>query len=202
MVLTILLTIAAAVLFAEFFGYWLHILLHSNKVEWLSRSHMQHHLVAYHPSKPLRNKGIDFGSTDNRLSIAGLGMEWIIPITLMLAGVHAAMYLLSVPLAYQALFTASALAWSYVLFGYMHDAMHLQDFWMETHPIFKYWYFAIRRNHDIHHFTFSDEGHMTTNYGICFFWFDRVFRTLTQKMGKFNKDGLHASEKLYSFIYT
>ena len=43
----------SGVIFAEFFGYWLHILLHNDKIKWLSRSHMQHHLREYHPSKPI-----------------------------------------------------------------------------------------------------------------------------------------------------
>lgn len=200
--LLILATIAAAVAFSEFSGYWLHMLLHSNKIQWLSYSHMQHHLMEYHPSKPIRLKDVYLSSGSKRANIFGLGMEWVIPILLMLVSVHSTFYAIRLPLMYQLVFTVSALAWSYVLFGYMHDAMHYKKFWMEDNALLKGWYFKIRRFHDIHHYTFTSEGRMPTNFGICFFFFDWIFGTLVRKQEKFNRDGLKASEGLYAFIYS
>jgi len=198
----VILTMATGIFFAEFFGYWLHILLHNDKIKWLSRSHMQHHLREYHPSKPIRLDGVYLSSGRTRANIAGIGMEWIIPIALMLGGVHGTCYLLGVPVIYQVAFTGASLLWSWVLFGYMHDAMHLKYFWMQNAPGFlKRWYVEIRRNHDIHHYTFDMEGVMPTNYGICFFWFDRVFGTICEKQAKLNREGLIASEKRFAYIF-
>jgi sterol desaturase/sphingolipid hydroxylase (fatty acid hydroxylase superfamily) len=45
----IIVTILAAALIAELTGYLMHILLHSNKIAFLSKSHMIHHLVLYGP---------------------------------------------------------------------------------------------------------------------------------------------------------
>ena len=49
MALNILLTIAGACLFTEIAGYFIHILLHSNKIQFLSKNHMVHHLKVYQP---------------------------------------------------------------------------------------------------------------------------------------------------------
>jgi sterol desaturase/sphingolipid hydroxylase (fatty acid hydroxylase superfamily) len=49
---------------------------------------------------------------------------------------------------------------------------------------------------------FSDfEGAMTANFGICFFFFDRVFGTLVDTQERLNWAGLSAAETRYSFIY-
>jgi sterol desaturase/sphingolipid hydroxylase (fatty acid hydroxylase superfamily) len=192
----------SGIIFAEFFGYWLHILLHNDKIKWLSRSHMQHHLREYHPSKPIRLNGIYLSSGATRANIAGIGMEWIIPIGLLLVAIHGSCHLIGVPMAYQIAFTGGALGWSWILFGYMHDAMHLKYFWMQDAPAFiRNWFIKIRRYHDVHHYTFNDQGVMPTNYGICFFFFDRVFGTLKEYQSKFNRAGLAASEKRFAYIH-
>lgn len=202
-ILVFLLTAVCGVILAEFAGYWIHILLHSNKIEFLSISHMQHHLREYHPSKPIRLDGVYLSCGAKRANIAGIGMEWIVPIGLLVAAIHGTFFALSVPLAHQLVFTAAALAWSWFLFGYMHDAMHYKFFWMQKGPAFiQRWYAFIRRNHDIHHYTFSDEGVMTANFGICFFFFDRLFGTWAEKQSKLNRTGLANAEKRYSFIYS
>lgn len=36
--------IVGLILYAEFVGYFLHKLLHSENIAWLSKSHMNHHL--------------------------------------------------------------------------------------------------------------------------------------------------------------
>jgi hypothetical protein len=54
---TVLVAIATAVgscSVAEFLGYWLHRLLHSDKIPALSRSHMIHHLRYYGPKHRMR----------------------------------------------------------------------------------------------------------------------------------------------------
>lgn len=192
-----LLAVAAGVVFAELFGYWLHRLLHSEKLPWLSRSHMEHHLREYHPSKPIRLKGIYLSSGASRANVAGIGLEWLAPIAGMAVAVEGVFYAAGAPPLIAAAFTAAASVWSWLLFNTMHDAMHLQGFWMETSPWLKGWFAKVRRRHDIHHYTFSDAGAMTANFGICFFFWDRVFGTLATRQERLNRNGLAAAELLH-----
>ncbi|MDE1975878.1 MAG: hypothetical protein KGI84_01305, partial [Elusimicrobia bacterium] len=60
-----------ACLTAEFVGYWLHILLHSDKIKFLSRSHMIHHLISYPPDTPMRPSEEYMLSTQGRASLLG-----------------------------------------------------------------------------------------------------------------------------------
>lgn len=43
--------------------------------------------------------------------------------------------------------------------------------------------------HDIHHWTLNDEGFMDKNFGIAFYFFDRVFGTLADDWPVFNRRG-------------
>src|SRR5262249_50491847 len=146
----------AAVIFAELAGYWLHVLLHSESVPYLSRSHMIHHLVIYAPDKPQRQGHEYLLSTYGRAGVLGLGGEWLLPVAAILAVVIPAMTSLGVAAAEQAVFVAVALGWGALMFWYMHDAMHVKDFWMENGPL-RGWFLAARRNHDIHHMDLSDD---------------------------------------------
>jgi hypothetical protein len=161
-------------LFAEICGYLLHILLHSEKIPFLSRSHMIHHMRIYGPKRSLRPCDTYLISTEGRPAILGAGMEWLAPIAAIIAMSFAISELLVIPRFYFLLFTISALLWGYLLFGYMHDAMHLSHFWMQRIPGLHRWFLRIRRLHDIHHRQISDDGRMSTNFGICFFFMDRL----------------------------
>jgi len=185
-------------LFAEFCGYFLHILLHSEKVPYLSRSHMIHHLRVYGPKKSLRMGQSYKGSVDGRASFLGVGMEWVAPIGLIILVSFGTFELMGISRPYFFLFTGSALVWGYTLFGYMHDAMHLTRFWMEKVPVLSNWFRRIRRLHDIHHVQIADDGRMLTNYGICFFFMDRLFGTLSPKHKPFNESGYEAAERRYA----
>ena len=186
---------------SEFVGYWLHILLHSNKIEFLSRNHMIHHLVIYAPNTPQRRSGEYLASTYGRASVLGLGMEWLLPVAIILASLLAAFGVLGVAAADQAVFIAAALAWGCLMFWYMHDAMHLMGFWMESSPFWRRWFLTARRRHDIHHMDLVDDGRMTVNFGICFFFFDRVFGTLADAHARFNQKGLAAAKRRYAYIF-
>lgn len=196
----IFLTIILGVLFAEIAGYWIHVLLHSQKIEFLSRSHMIHHLKAYGPQMPQRPGGSYIGSTDGRAEVLGFGMEWILPIVCILAITWALGWALGFPVATIGAFSGAALFWGYFLFGYMHTSMHLKGFWMEKVPGIRRWYLNIRRLHDIHHLHVSDAGKMDVNYGICFFGFDRVFGSFQPRFQAFNKRGLVLALEKYRFI--
>jgi sterol desaturase/sphingolipid hydroxylase (fatty acid hydroxylase superfamily) len=199
--MNILLTIFLAVLFAEVVGYFLHILLHSNKVEFLSRNHMMHHLREYGPQNGLRPSDTYKKSISGRASVVGVGMEWMGPIFILMAVMFSLFYAWGIPLLYQIVFTLSALSWGYFLFGYMHDSMHIKNFWMERAPILGRWYKEIRRLHDIHHLNIADDGRMPTNFGICFFGFDRLFGTRLPTHVKFNHKGYEQALKRYAYIF-
>ncbi len=201
--LKLLAAAAAGVVFTEVVGYWLHILLHSEKVAWLSRGHMIHHLKVYGPKRSLRQPGPYKNSVDDeeRYGFLGIGLEWLLPILIILiASIALCSFVLKVPLLTQAAFIAAALAWGRFMFGTMHDSMHLEGYWMASAPVVGAWYRRIRRLHDIHHLRFSDEGRMPTNFGICFFGFDRLFGTYEDWAEAFNQKGYEAALKRYASV--
>lgn len=197
----LLLSVAAAGLFTEFVGYWLHMLLHSEKIEFLSRNHMIHHLVVYAPNKPMRQSREYLGSTYGRASVLGIGMEWLAPAALILPGSLFALRALGVAPARQAVFVLVSLAWGFLMFGTMHDSMHRKGFWMENDRWFGRWFLRARKRHDIHHMEIEDSGKQMKNFGICFFLFDRLFGTLSVEHKRFNHAGLKAAIKRYSYVF-
>lgn len=196
----ILLTLTSAFIFAELCGYIIHSILHSQKIEFLSKNHMLHHLKVYGPTQPQRPEGVYRDSVQDRAAVLGIGMEWIGPICIILTLVYGLSFLLAVPFFYTNLFTATALSWGYFLFAYMHDNMHVKNFWMERSPLIKKWFLKIRKLHDIHHLHVTDDGKMNVNYGICFFFFDRLFGSYKTEFSTFNKEGHKYALKKYEFI--
>lgn len=192
---------ALACFYAEFVGYWLHVLLHSDKIEFLSRNHMLHHLVVYAPDRPMRPSRDYLVSTYGRASLLGLGLEWIVPAAVLLPLTWLGLRAAGAAAVDQAVFLGVTLAWSFALFNTMHDAMHLKGFWMERSPWLCRWFLRARKRHDIHHMRLDDWGRMRTNYGICFFLFDRLFGTLAREHETFNHAGLAAARQRYAFIF-
>jgi hypothetical protein len=76
-------TLVDSVVVAEFAGYWLHRLLHSNKFPALSRGHLIHHFLIYGPRQPMR-AGDYRDATDNRFSVGNVGSEWLAPSSIIL----------------------------------------------------------------------------------------------------------------------
>ncbi|MDE2491933.1 MAG: sterol desaturase family protein [Elusimicrobia bacterium] len=200
MIPRLLLSAAAACLYAEFVGYWLHVLLHSEKIPFLSRNHMIHHLVVYAPDKPQRPSRNYLDSTYGRASLLGIGLEWLLPVALILGATTAVLTRLGVGAPEQAVFAACALGWGALMFWYMHDAMHLQGFWMEGSLAWKRWFLDARRRHDVHHMDLSDAGRMNKNYGICFFGFDRLFGSFQDQHVRFNHPGHEAAKRRYAGV--
>jgi len=54
-----------------------------------------------------------------------------------------------VPLVYQVLALCTLLVWPTLMFSYLHDRMHIEDFWMTKVPLLKSWFLKARRMHDI-----------------------------------------------------
>jgi len=181
-----------AVVYVEFVGYWLHKLLHSEKLPWLSRAHMIHHLRDYGPKTPL-HRDTYLSSADGRASFLGIGMEWIVPIATILTVSLTAMYFLNIAWDLQIVFVTVAMLWGYFLFGYMHSSLHTRNFWLQKIPFLKKWHRRITQLHDFHHLQISEDGRMLNNYGICFYWFDRVFGTFSPIAMPTNKGGYEAA---------
>ena len=197
----ILVTAALSCAFAEFYGYWLHKLLHSEKIEFLSRGHMVHHLVDYGPGKPLRPGPDYIVSARNRFNIFGIGMEWILPIGAAMGVVLGAMNAAGIGALYQGVFAVTGIAWGWFMFSYMHDNMHVTGFWLEKNPWLAKWFLAARRLHDIHHMSLDGHGRMNRNFGICFYFFDRLFGTLAPEHAEFDRKALDSALKRYAYIF-
>ena len=201
MIMTLALAAFAGCAFTEFVGYFLHILLHSEKVAWLSRGHMIHHLKIYGPRRSLRQAGPYKDSVDGRYGFLGIGLEWLLPILLILvAAVAVCSLVLKISFLTQAVFMGVALAWGKFMFGTMHDSMHLEGYWLASVPVLGAWYRHVRRLHDIHHLRFSDDGRMPSNFGICFFGFDRLLGSYEARASAFNEPGYQAALKRYADV--
>jgi len=182
--------LVTSIFVSELLGYLLHRLLHSGRIGFLSRSHMRHHLVLYGPLQPQRPGGEYLDATDkDAIALGNIGLEWLIPGALLLAGSIALLHCLHVTLLHQAVFMGGTLTWSFLMFSYLHDRMHEAGFWMERNRCLKRWFTGAREAHDIHHWTLNDEGFMDKNFGIAFYFFDRVFGTLADDWPAFNRRG-------------
>jgi len=191
--ISVLAWIAASIFVSEFLGYFLHRLLHSGKIGFLSRSHMKHHLVLYGPLQSQRPATEYQDATSGEVAIGNVGLEWLIPGSALLCGSVALLHLFRVTLLHQLIFVGGTLVWSFLMFSYLHDRMHLAGFWMERHPLLKHWFVAARNAHDIHHWALNDAGFMDKNFGIAFFIFDRLFGTLATDPPIFNERGYAAA---------
>jgi sterol desaturase/sphingolipid hydroxylase (fatty acid hydroxylase superfamily) len=136
-------------------------------------------------------------ATDSRFSLGNVGLEWLVPSAMILFFCWGVMALLGVPLAYQVLALCTLLAWPILMFSYLHDRMHIEDFWMTRVPILCTWFLNARRLHDIHHRSVDREGFMDTNFGIGFYFFDHCFRTMAKRHRPFNWKGYQTALKRY-----
>jgi sterol desaturase/sphingolipid hydroxylase (fatty acid hydroxylase superfamily) len=192
-------TLSCSLLVAEFAGYWLHRLLHSDKLPMLSRGHLIHHFLVYGPQQPMRT-GNYKDATDNRFSVGNVGVEWLAPSGVILLFCWAVMELLHVRYAYQILAMCTLLGWPILMFSYLHDRMHVANFWMARIPLLKIWFLKARRLHDIHHRGMNSDGRMDANFGIGFYFFDRFFQTIENRHRPFNWIGYRTAVERYGFV--
>lgn len=191
--------LAGSCISAELFGYWLHRLLHSGIVGFLSRNHMRHHMVQYGPLQEQRSSEYR-DATDKRAALGNIGAEWLLPAVLLITIAAATFHLLRVPVLFQSIYFATTLLWSFLMFSYLHDRMHVEGFWLEKNRWLKGWFISARQRHDAHHFLVNDQGLMDKNFGIGFFFFDRLFGTLSKGENAFNSDGYRAARKRFKSI--
>lgn len=182
--------LVTSIFVSELLGYLLHRLLHSGKIGFLSRSHMRHHLVLYGPLQPQRPGTEYHDATDNdAVALGNIGLEWLLPGAMLLAASIAVLHWLDVTVFHEIVFVGGTLIWSFLMFSYLHDRMHEAGYWMESNRWLKRWFTSAREAHDIHHWTLNDEGFMDKNFGIAFYFFDRVFGTLADDWPAFNRRG-------------
>lgn len=193
--------VAVSTIVAELLGYLLHRLMHSGWIPWLSLGHMKHHMVLYGPLQKQRPSEHYLDATTGEVAIGNIGLEWIIPSSVILAISAAGLRLLSVSLTDQAVSIGTILAWSFLMFSYLHDRMHIKGFWMGRAPLLRYWFVRARRLHDIHHQVLNNGGLMDKNFGIGFFVFDRLFGTLAHRASAFNNAGYAAAQKKFRNLY-
>ena len=193
--------VVCSCLVAEFTGYWLHRLLHSDKLPFLSRNHMAHHLVLYGPTQPMRGQTYK-DATNGRASLGNVGLEWLVPSGIVLLLCSTIMFIFHVRLIYQAIVLANLVVWPFVTFSFLHDAMHLSDPWMARVPLLRTWFLRARRLHEIHHHSLNNAGRMNANFGIGFFFFDRIFQTLTTRHRPLNREGLAVALQRYTLCKT
>jgi sterol desaturase/sphingolipid hydroxylase (fatty acid hydroxylase superfamily) len=189
-------TLFDSIVVAEFAGYWLHRLLHSDRLPALSRGHLIHHFLIYGPRQPMRAEDYRDATAD-RFSLGNVGIEWLVPSAIILLFCWGVMVLLGVPRIYQAIALSTLLGWPLLMFSYLHDRMHVDNFWMSRVPFLKTWFLKARRLHDIHHRSVNDKGYLDTNFGIGFYFFDRFFRTMVKSHRPFNWAGYKTAINRY-----
>jgi sterol desaturase/sphingolipid hydroxylase (fatty acid hydroxylase superfamily) len=192
----VLATLVDSVVVAEFAGYWLHRLVHSGRIPVLSRGHLIHHFLIYGPRQPMRANEYH-NATDNRFSVGNVGLEWLAPSAIILLLCWGVMALLHVPHAYELLALCTLLGWPILMFSYLHDRMHVENFWMGKVPGLRNWFLKARRLHDIHHKSLDSKGFLDANFGIGFYFFDRLFGTMAKRHRPFNWCGNKAANEHY-----
>jgi sterol desaturase/sphingolipid hydroxylase (fatty acid hydroxylase superfamily) len=192
-------TLVDSIAVAEFAGYWLHGLLHSDRFPALSRPHLIHHFLKYGPQQPMRAAKY-CSATDGRFSLHNIGIEWLAPSAIILSCCYGVMVLLSVPPVYVSMALCALAGWPIFMFSYLHDKMHVEDFWMAKVPILKGWFLHARRMHDIHHRSVDSSGMMDTNFGIGFYFFDWIFQTSAKRHRPFDWSGYRAAIRRYGFV--
>lgn len=189
--------IIGSLILAEFYGYWLHVLLHSYWIPSLSKDHMNHHVLSYPPGKSQRSSEYIQKTNGSKL-ILGLGLEWIIPSIFLLLFTIGLELLIGMNIFQVLVSVTVILVYSIFLFWFLHETLHLKDNKILKIKFLRKWYLNARKMHDIHHHYVDNKGMMNKNYGIAFFAFDRIFGSyLCSMRGKYNKEGLNlAKEKL------
>lgn len=191
--------VAGSFVSTELIGYWLHRLMHSGAIGFLSRNHMKHHLMLYGPLQEQRSKQYR-DATRKNLSLGNNGPEWLVPAAVFLGLALAGFQLAHVRLLYQAIYFITTVSWSFLMFSYLHDAMHIEGIWLEKSLWLKRWFTSARRRHDVHHRLINDEGLMDRNFGIGFFLFDRLFGTLSEDRTSFNARGYQAAQERFKSV--
>ena len=185
---------------AELLGYWLHRLLHSGIIGFLSRNHMRHHLVLYGPLQQQRSIEYHDATDDDAVALGNIGVEWLMPAAMLIAGALWMFHIFHVRWPYQLIYFTVTLGWSFLMFSFLHDLMHVERISLATNRISRRWFLSARQRHDLHHQIVNDQGLMDTNFGIGCFLFDRLFGTLRDDSPAFNHAGYEAALRRFKLV--
>src|SRR5258706_816599 len=114
-------SVVCSCLVAELAGYWLHRLLHTDRLPFLSRRHMVHHLLLYGPL-PMRAAHYK-DATRGRFSLGNVGFEWLAPSAVLLISCWGVMFLLRLRPVYQFVVLGNPVTWPVFTFNLFHHAM-------------------------------------------------------------------------------
>lgn len=181
---------------SELLGYFLHRLLHSGAFPFLSRGHMRHHMLLYGPRQE-QQSGKYCDATTDRIGLGNIGAEWLLPAGVLLACLTMVLSFAGTRPLYVLLFLSGTLGWSFLMFSYLHDVMHIEGAWLETNQFLRTWFVSARRRHNIHHCTINADGLMDKNFGIGLFVFDRLFGTFADRGAAFNHAGYRAARQRF-----
>lgn len=147
------------------FGYVVHRLLHLPLMGVFHKSHMRHHILypaEDYLSDKYRSAGKD--STFIFFAIASLPLL-VIPVLFYWLGIF------SFQLFAFTIFVMSLLGLAH---NYLHNAFHIKNHWMHRFFLTKHIFNIWTNLHYFHH------KEMDTNFGIFFFWWDKLFKTFKQ----------------------
>ena len=189
-----LLIAVGSIILTEFYGYWLHVLQHTDKIRWLSAQHMNHHLHrnTYPPGSNMRpSKTYKHHATKEPL--LKYGPEWIVPAVILIGfTIFLESFILDLTALQTAVSIIMMVMYAYIVMGWLHDTMHIKGHWLSKNRITKRYYRYIVRLHDIHHHYIisggDKKGLLPYNLGISTPMFDKVFGTYLSNMrGKSRK---------------
>lgn len=162
----------AGPLLVEFVGYFWHRWVEHREIfgKNVSFRHYKHHEIQY-PVNKLRTSG-EYDSADS----------W----TWYAVGIITTIIAFSVaPWMYALSFTAGAWIYANYIVAKMHSAFHVNK-----HFLWKFkWFQKLVKLHDIHHYD-------NVNYGICFFFMDRLFGTYRDTF-PIDKDGKRIKHNVF-----
>lgn len=190
-------SLVGGILFAEVYGYWLHRLMHSDVIHFVSRNHMIHHLDLYGPRMKQRPDAAYRFSVAGRMNVLGIGLEWLIPIGVTIAAIYGVFSVAGASAVSATVFVGGSLGYSYFLFWHLHNAMHQRETWLSRSRWLSSWFLRARRRHDIHHVRLDADGYLYSNFGIGFAWMDHVFGTAYTRAAPVTDDALHRAHARY-----
>ena len=155
---------------------------------------MKHHLVLYGPIQEQRSATYHDATEVESIALGNIGVEWLGPAALLVVAVLGTFWLFHVRWFYQLIYFSTTLGWSFLMFSWLHDVMHVEGFWLERNRLLRRWFVSARKKHDIHHYVLNDGGLMDKNFGIGFFFFDRLFGTFATAYAPFNRQAYETAQ--------
>ncbi len=122
-------------------------------------SHVRHHERDY-PADDLRPDKVKYTSAQS--------WSWYVLTVILIV-----LALIIIPRPYSFFTIVGGLVYAKFVVSYFHKAFHLPHHWLQQYAWFKH----LTKLHDIHHYRVA-------NYGIVFFFMDRLFGTYTAQMPK------------------